>query len=76
MAKKKRTVTGSRGRSVTLVQSEEKSPAVSLKPGMQFDVVAVRLVDAQLGRAKKLAARLCGGSSTCLALIDVDEPRK
>jgi hypothetical protein len=34
--------------------------------------VEVTLVDSQLKQAKPIAARLCGGTSTCIALIETD----
>ena len=58
-------------KSVTLVLSEEKHPAVTVKPGTQLDVVAVRLVGQTRPGAKPIGGRLCGGTSTCLALVDI-----
>ena len=34
-------------------------------------VVAVEIVDPAFKKAKGLAARLCGGTNTCLALVEV-----
>ncbi len=56
---------------VHLIQSDDKEPTVKLKPGMRFEVRHTTVVDAELKEAKKLAARLCGGTSTCLALVEV-----
>jgi hypothetical protein len=38
---------------------------------MKLHVTAVQLVEPTLKASKKIAARLCGGSGTCLALIEV-----
>lgn len=59
-------------RKVTLLASSDKNPKVVLKPGMRMEVVAVKLTDPKTMKPVKLAARLCGGSGTCLALIDID----
>jgi hypothetical protein len=56
-----------------LIVSDEKSPAVELKAGMKLDVVAVTLIEPTLKKSKAVAARLCGGTSTCLALVDVGD---
>ena len=56
----------------SLVVSDEKFPKVKLKPGMRFEVKTVSLVDAELKKPKKVAARLCGGTTTCLALVEID----
>ena len=58
-------------KTLKLILSDEKNPKVSLKLGMRLDEVAVSLADPKLKRAKPIAARLCGGSSTCLALVDI-----
>lgn len=58
-----------------LVVDDAKNPKVTLtlKPGMKLNVTSVSLVDAKLKRPAKIAARLCGGTGTCLALIDVGQ---
>jgi len=76
MARKKpkaRTKAGPSPTHVRLIVSDEASPAISVQPGMKFDVVAVYLVDPNLGPVTPLAARLCGGTSTCLALVETGE---
>jgi hypothetical protein len=55
----------------TLVVSDDKQPKVALKPGMKLEVVAVSLVDSQFKKSSLKAARLCGGTSTCVAVIEV-----
>lgn len=69
--KKKSTTSANPSRSLSLIVSDEKNPKVALKPGMKVEVVTVRLADEALKPAK-VGARLCGGSGTCLALIDVE----
>ena len=58
---------------LTLLASKDKNPKVTLKAGMQLNVVTVKLTDPKTMKPAKLAARLCGGSGTCLALIDCAE---
>lgn len=55
------------------IASDEENPKVELKAGMKFKVETIELVDATLMPIKKGAARLCGGTSTCLALIDIED---
>ena len=55
------------------IVSDEKAPSVQLKPGMRLDVQVVKLLDPQLRPSRTIGARLCGGTSTCLALVDVGE---
>jgi hypothetical protein len=70
MAMKKRG--GRKGRSTAaFIVSNQRNPSVKLKAGMRLDVQSVKLLSPQLRVAKRLGARLCGGSGTCLALIDV-----
>jgi hypothetical protein len=54
-----------------LVVSDETEPAVKVKPGMRFEVHALTVVDPELKVSDKVAARLCGGTSTCIALVEV-----
>jgi len=72
MAKKK-SRGGTPRRGLRLVVSNDPKPAVQLEPGMKLDVVAVSLVTPALKPAGALAARLCGGTSTCLALVSTRE---
>ena len=58
-------------KSITLIASNSKPPALKLKPG-KLDVRVVSIVDGSLGKPKKLAARLCGGTSSCYALFDIE----
>ncbi len=56
---------------IKLVVSEEEAPRIQLKPGMQLKVEAIELVDQQLSTASIGAARICGGTTVCIAIIDV-----
>lgn len=56
-----------------LIASEGKNPKVELKPGMRLEVVSVSLLDPTLKKARPKAARLCGGTDTCLALVELGE---
>ncbi len=56
---------------MTLIASPEKRPAVQVKAGQELRVTAVSIQGADLAKIKKVGARLCGGTSTCLALIDI-----
>jgi hypothetical protein len=66
MAKRKSAST-----SVRFIVSDDKSPSVALKPGMKLNVVSTMLVGPDLKRARNIGARLCGGSGTCMALVDI-----
>jgi hypothetical protein len=57
--------------SVHLIESDDAAPSLKLKPGMKFEVHLSSVVDAELNPSDKIAARLCGGTSTCLALVKV-----
>jgi hypothetical protein len=67
MAKRKTA----KGSSLRFIVSKEKSPSVALKPGMRLNVVSTVLVGPDLKRLKNIGARLCGGSGTCMALVDL-----
>jgi len=56
---------------VTLVASKEAKPAIKVKPGMKLEVVSVALVDPAGKKVGPVGARLCGGTSTCLALVEL-----
>jgi hypothetical protein len=61
---------------IQLLVSDEAKPAVSVEPGMLFEVVSVPLVDPSLRTARPVGARLCGGTSTCIALVHIEaEPK-
>ena len=77
MAKSRKRITRSRNEprspDIKLIVSQDKRPKVALRPGMRVEVINVRIVDPSLVRPPKIAARLCGGSGTCIALIDLGE---
>jgi hypothetical protein len=54
-----------------LIASEDAAPALKMKHGMRFEVRAITVVDSDLKPSKKIAARLCGGTDTCLALVEI-----
>ena len=56
---------------LNLIVSDEKKPTVKLQPGMKLDVVSVSLVEPTLKAARARGARLCGGTDTCLAVVQV-----
>ncbi len=71
------TATASK-KKLNLIVADEKKPSVKLEPGMRLDVISVSLVEPTLKPSRARAARLCGGTDTCLALVEVgsiSEPR-
>lgn len=68
MASRKRTRSP---RSIELLASPHKNPAVRVKTGQRLDVVNVKMTTIGERRPATLGARLCGGTSTCLALMHV-----
>jgi hypothetical protein len=56
---------------VQVIVSDDAEPSLKLRPGMRFEVRATTVVDVELKQVKKVAARLCGGTSTCLALVEL-----
>lgn len=56
---------------IALIASKDPNPAVKVKPGMKLRVVSVSLVDPSGTKVDAVGARLCGGTSTCLALVDI-----
>lgn len=65
------SVPSSASRKSHLIVSETTEPAISMKPGLRFEVQSVVVVDEQLKTSDKIAARLCGGTNTCLALVEI-----
>ena len=57
---------------VHLIECDDAEPTVTVKPGMRFEVSSTAVVNPAMQPAgKKIAARLCGGTSTCLALVEI-----
>lgn len=54
-----------------LIVSDDDKPAVVLKAGQKLQVTAVSVVTPELKKGGPIAARLCGGTSTCLAIIEI-----
>ena len=54
-----------------LIVSDDANPAVILKPGQKLQVTAVAVVTPDLKKGGPIAARLCGGTNTCLALVEL-----
>lgn len=55
-----------------LIVTEDDAPKVTIKPGMKFEVISLQVVDESLATPQKIAARLCGGGGTCMALVDIE----
>ncbi len=56
---------------IQLIETDEAYPTIQLEAGMRFEVATVSLVDAELKKPKRFAARKCGGTSSCLAIIQL-----
>ena len=56
---------------IHLIESDDTEPTIKVKAGHRFEVRSISIVDAQMNPTKKLAARLCGGTDTCLALVEI-----
>jgi hypothetical protein len=54
---------------LTLIASNSKNPIGKSKPGTKLQVVSVTLAGTASGKRPKIGARLCGGTSTCLVLV-------
>lgn len=67
MASKRKTKT-----TAHIIVDENVVPKLGLRPGMKFEVHATTVVDASLKKPRTVAARLCGGTSTCIALVEID----
>jgi hypothetical protein len=59
---------------VNLIVSDQKKPLGSVRAGQKLQVVAVTLTGGKAPALKKaIGARLCGGSGTCIAVMDVEK---
>ncbi|MDQ1829791.1 hypothetical protein [Massilia scottii] len=56
---------------VHLIVSDDASPSIPMEPGKTWRVTTVSVVAPNMERSNAIAARLCGGSNTCVALIEV-----
>lgn len=71
--KKTKTRAAPKAKTFRLITSDDKQPQIRVKQGMKLEVVSVSLMEPTLQKSKRVAARLCGGTSTCLALVEIDE---
>jgi hypothetical protein len=56
------------------IESEHTEPTIAghtLKAGQKYEVKAVPVKDPQVATAMKVGGRLCGGTDTCLALVEI-----
>jgi hypothetical protein len=60
-------------RKITLISSDNKKPKIELKPGQKLDVFTISVRSPSIKGKKKIGARLCGGTSTCLAMIELED---
>ena len=60
------------GPKIQLIVSDDAQPTIRLKPGMKFEVVSTKLVEGDTLKPTKIAARLCGSGSNCMALFDIE----
>lgn len=59
------------GGAVHLIVSDEENPSIPLVAGKNWRVTSVSVVSPELKKSNAIAARLCGGTSTCLALVEI-----
>ena len=64
-------MTTNTSRSLTLMVSDSKNPVGKSRPGTKLQVVSVALAGPASAKRPKIGARLCGGTSTCLAVFEV-----
>lgn len=57
---------------VTLLSAAPTTSSPSSGADKKYDVVSVLFVTPELKRARPVAARLCSGGGTCIALVDVE----
>jgi hypothetical protein len=56
---------------ITLIASDSKNPIGNAKAGTKLQVVSVQLAGKPEMKRQMIGARLCGGTSTCLAVFEV-----
>ena len=56
----------------TLISSDDANPTVAVRPGMKIDAIAVKLIDPSTNAVTPLA-RLCGDTSTCIAIVELED---
>ena len=57
---------------IRLIESDEQNPRIVAEPGTRIEVVGIELISGETQKPRKMAARLCGGTSTCLALVKTE----
>lgn len=58
---------------ITLIQSDSATPAIKVRAGTKIRVEKVSIARPDGSKPQKMAARLCSGGGTCLALITLDD---
>jgi hypothetical protein len=58
---------------IKLIVSDDEKPEIRGKQEGGHEVVSVSLVEPNLEKSSRIGARLCGGTSTCVAIVDVGE---
>lgn len=61
-------------KTISLVISDETEPKIFSKTGTKLETISVQLIDPSGELAVPVAkAALCGGTSTCVAILEVGE---
>lgn len=60
-------------RKISLIASDNKKPKIELKPGQKLEVFSISVQSPVAKGKKKIGARLCGGTTTCLAMIELED---
>ena len=55
-----------------LIVSDDTNPPIAFTPGKKYQVVTVDVADPKLAQMQKVGSRLCGGTSTCIAVFEID----
>jgi hypothetical protein len=62
-----------KAREVKLIASDDEKPDISGKREGEFEVISVPVVEPNLQRSSRIGARLCGGTSTCVAIVELGD---
>ena len=63
----------SKPRGMKLIASDDEKPDITGKSKDGYDVISVSVVEPNLQPSARVGARLCGGTSTCVAIVEVGE---
>lgn len=63
----------SKSRGMKLIATDEEKPDITGKHEGKYDVISVSVVEPNLQPSARVGARLCGGTSTCVAIVAVGE---